>query len=115
MQPIRSLVIPSEDVCYQEEDLQGNLVVDSGNLFDEIIMSTNDSEYVVDPDEIEILQKQGNEEPSDNIGSDEIHEESDESGGEEGSEEQVDDGDDEDEDNDDEENGNDSEYDDDDY
>nr|XP_015613540.1 prothymosin alpha-like [Oryza sativa Japonica Group] len=62
-----------------------------------------------------VLACQGNEEPSDNIGSDEIHEESDESGGEEGSEEQVDDGDDEDEDNDDEENGNDSEYDDDDY
>ncbi|KAF0933328.1 hypothetical protein E2562_017952 [Oryza meyeriana var. granulata] len=103
IQPIRSLVIPSEenecassseDVFDQEEDLPGNFVIDSGNLFDEIVMSTNESEDVLDPAEIEILEKQGNEEPSDNIGSDEIHDELD-SGGEEDCEEQVDDGDDE--------------------
>uniref|UniRef100_A0A0D9XU53 Uncharacterized protein n=1 Tax=Leersia perrieri TaxID=77586 RepID=A0A0D9XU53_9ORYZ len=83
-----------------------------------IITSTSESDDVVDPVEVEILEKQGiHEESLDNICTDEIHDESDDSDGED-YEEQVDgdeEDEDEDEDNDGEENGVDSEYDDDDY
>ena len=59
---------PSENAFFQEDSQHGSLSVDIGNFIDELTTSTNQSDDVLDPSEIETIEKHiRNEQPLDDI------------------------------------------------
>lgn len=102
---------PSENDFFQEDSQQGSLSVDIENFIDEITTSTDQSDDVLDPSEIETIEKhRRNEQTSGDAYSDDGSDDEEEIAPQEESEEEMED--DEDEDN---KSVQDSEYDNDDY
>lgn len=101
---------PSENDFFQEDSQQGSLSVDIGNFIDDIMTSTDQSDDVIDPYEIETIEKhRRNEQTLDHIYSNDSSDDEEELPPQEEREEETEE--DENEDN----KSHDSEYDDDDY